>query len=61
MRHTLTSLLVQHNQSPDASIFALFPRDDHMTEAAAAAAGRGGEKRWESEVSNEAARALGIK
>lgn len=29
---TLTSLLVQHNQSPDASIFALFPREDHMTE-----------------------------
>lgn len=24
---TLTSLLVQHNQSPDASIFALFPGD----------------------------------
>lgn len=26
LRRTLTSLLVQHNQSPDAGIFALFPK-----------------------------------
>lgn len=26
----LTSLLVQHNQSPDAGIFALFPGDSEV-------------------------------
>lgn len=26
----LTSLLIQHNQSPDAGIFALFPEDSQV-------------------------------
>lgn len=44
--YRLTSLLVQHNQSPDAGIFALFPKDSHMNS-------RGGEIN-EIEVSYEA-------
>lgn len=44
---TLTSLFVEHDQSPDAGIFALLPKDRQV-------AGRKGWKQHETEVSNEA-------
>lgn len=43
----LTSLLVQHNQSPDASIFALFPKDGHVS-AKVAGGGREKKGKWRS-------------